>query len=173
MSFFPPFTTISDTHLTHQMTHKNVRPFLRLKGRKMPRLFQNFSENGALFLRTAKTGTEPASQRHIVERGMSYRRKKQHQRSHWRNHRNPINYQVLTLDLTHRMTHGFGRLFSAGMSVLTRITTDFSKDSFERFFPAFPASQYECQKREYNLSLRSIAALRLSIYSVTHKTVAQ
>jgi hypothetical protein len=155
------------------MTHQNVRPFLRLKGRKKPRLFQNFPENGSLFLRTAKTGTEAASQRHTIEKDLSYRRKKPHQRNHWKNHRNPINCPVLTLDLTHRMTHGFVRLFSAGMSVLTRITTDFPKDSFEQFFPAFPVSQYECQKRECNLSLRAIAALRLSIYSVTHKIVAQ
>jgi hypothetical protein len=139
----------------------------------MARLFQNLPENGALFLRTAKTGTEAASQRHNVERSLSYRRKKQHQRKHWKNHRNPINCPVLTLDLTHQMTHGSVRLFSAGMSALTRITPNLPKDSFERLFPAFPASQYECQKREYNLSLHSIAALRLSIYSVTRKTVAQ
>ncbi len=122
LSFFPPFTTISDTHLTHQMTHQNVKPFLRLKGRKMPQLFQNFPENGALFLRTAKTGTQAASQRHNVERDLSYLRKKQHQRNHRKNHRNPINCLFLTLDPTQQMTHGFVRLFSAGMSVLTRVT---------------------------------------------------
>jgi hypothetical protein len=104
----------------------------------MPRLFQNLPENGALFLRTAKTRTEAASQRHTIEKDLSYRRKKQHQREHWKNHRNPINCPVLTLDLTHRMTHGFVRLFSAGMSVLTMITAVFQKILLNGFSQLFP-----------------------------------